>query len=189
MHWSRLALPTPVWSREPRVRQFVTPLKASIRNTSETTINLQYQQMVLQGAEGKLYAALPPYAIDGEVSKTLGTVADHAPIGFLANEFHISPYHQYYYPGLAVYSGAFEYDRAYYERYYPIWQSVELPTPAMVRRAIPEGTIHPRGIVSGVVFFEPVDSSEEKIDFHFKLVQSTDGSSLGSISIPFNVAE
>lgn len=177
------------WSREPRVRQFVTPLKVSIRNTSTETIVLQYQHLFLQANGEKRYAALPPYAIDGEITKTAGAVAGYTSIGFLANEFHISPYHQLYYPDLAVHSGPLEYDRAYYDRYYPIWQKIELPTPAMARRAIPEGVIRPQGIVSGVVFFEPVDVSEDEIEFRFRLVRDTDGDAIGSISIPFKVSQ
>jgi len=177
------------WSREPRVMQFVTPLKVSIRNTSKETIVLQYQHLFLQGNGANRYAALPPYAIDGEITQTVGAIADHTSIGFLANEFHISPYHQLYYPDLAVHSGPFEYNRTYYDRYYPIWQKVELPTPAMARRAIPEGVIRPQGIVSGVVFFEPVDVSEDNVEFRFRLVRSADNSAIGSVSIPFKVSD
>lgn len=78
-------------------------------------------------------------------------------------------------------------DPYYYGGYYTYWNTISLPTPGMLKRAIPEGVIKDGGRLSGFLYFEEVSPKLKMVNFRTDLVDAQDGSIFGTISIPFVV--
>lgn len=180
-----------IWPERADLRAHAVPLEVTIENASDRAITLRYQDFSLIGDDGRVYSALPPFEISGEIAEPVGAAVGYPVIqrpGFRSTRFYVSPYYAHFYPTLQPYSGRFYYDPFYYDHHFTLWRRVELPTHEMLERALPEGVIEPGGSVSGVVFFQPVDHERtDRVRFRFDLVAGADADVFGEVSIPFEV--
>jgi hypothetical protein len=101
--------------------------------------------------------------------------------------FYVAPYGSTLYPTMPTYAGEFPYDPIYYNTYYPRYRHVELPTPDMLARSLPEGVLEPGGRMAGYLYFEPVPEDAEAVRFEVQLVDAKTGQPFGAIAIPFRV--
>lgn len=170
----------------------VTPLRVTIQNDSERPVRLRYSDFALVERSGERYAALPPYDIEGTVSRP-AMAGDYRALNrldFRYNRFWVAPHYRFVYPTLSAYQlHRLYFDPYYYRYYYPYWGRVEqdLPTPDMLRRVIPEGVIQSQGSVSGFLYFEHVDDdlAQAELDFHAELVDAETGEMFATVHIPF----
>jgi hypothetical protein len=99
----------------------------------------------------------------------------------------VAPLYGPLYPGLPTEAGGFFYDPFYYGRYGDYWRRVELPTPAMVRHALPESVISPGGSVDGYLYFEKVNTEVPRVRFRMDPLNSDRGA-IGTVEIPLVVS-
>ena len=163
----------------PDLRGVLTPLLTTIDNRTARPLRIRYDQFTLEGADGRTFAALPPFEITTAVSEPVAYAA--APLG----GFHVAPYLSPYYRSWPAFHGPFVHDW-YYSRYQPVFQRIELPTGDMVQKALPEGVVEPGGRVSGFLYFEEV-RDVERASFAAQLVDAGTGQRFGTIRIPFVV--
>jgi hypothetical protein len=170
----------------------VTPLRVTIQNDGDRPVRLRYSDFSLVGTRGERYAALPPYEIEGTVSRP-AMARDYRALDrldFRYSRFRVAPHYRFVYPTLSAYQlHRLYFDPYYYSYYYPYWGRIEedLPTPDMLRRVIPEGVIQSQGSVSGFLYFEHVDEdlAQARLDFHAELVDAETGEMFATINIPF----
>ena len=187
----RMTAETGAWEGLASVKTEVTPIRVTIENGSAAPLRLRYNEFALVGSDGRRYAALPPYGVEGEVDtpRLAGTYAPVTAPGFTYSGFRVAPYYGSLYPTLTAYNDPFHYDRVYYDRYYPAYRDIELPTQTMVREVLPEGVIDPGGRVSGFLYFERVDPASARVRFRADLADARTGEQFGEITIPFVVEE
>lgn len=177
------------WPGDPDVETHVTPVRVVVENGSDHPVRLRYQEFALIAADGRRFAALPPYAVDGEVTDRV-IVENPQPMSdpvFEYRRFTVASYTGPVYPTLGQYEGRFVYDPYYYHYYQDYWMDYELPTVTMLEHAIPEGVVAPDGRVAGYLYFEPVPPDQSKVRFRADVVDASSGRMLGEVSIPFVV--
>lgn len=81
------------------------------------------------------------------------------------------------------------YDPYWYGGYYSYWYNIKLPTPGMLRAAMPEGVIQDGGHLSGFLYFEEVSPGLKMVDFRVDLVNALDEKTFGTILMPFAVVK
>lgn len=161
----------------------LTPILVRIENQSDRDLRVDYSNFQVVGASGRSYAALPPFSID---ETDVATLAQRYPY-YPHTGFGVAPHLARYYSGVLPYGNAYDFNRPYYDRYYPHWRSggyVDLPTDDMLSRAMPEGVVSPGGALSGFVYFENLKEMEP-VDVRVSLVDAKTGENFGVISIPF----
>lgn len=179
------------WTGREEVAAHVTPVKVRIENDSSSDVRMDYGDFALVAPNGKRYAALPPYGVEGTVAEPVLT-SSYTPLtrpGFHYENFFVAPYYAPVYPGMIPYAGVhhYWYDPTYYAHYYDYWAHIPLPTPAMLQQALPPGVIEPDGEVSGFLYFERVGMGIERVHLRADLVDADDGRRMGEIRIPFTV--
>lgn len=180
------------WPGRVDIEEIVTPMQVTIRNESDYNLRIRYSDFALVSGPGMRLAALPPYEVEGTVtapqlSGQYGIV--HSP-AFRAYNFRIAPYYRSIYPTLSPYAfSPFYADPFYYSYYYPHWRSyrIDLPTPEMLRRVLPEGVLEPNGELQGFLYFENVDNlpADTEVSFHAELTDATSGQRFAMLQIPF----
>lgn len=174
-----------IWPGGPGVAEEVTPLRVKIENDSAQPLRINYKEFTLVGPDGKVYRALPPFRIDGEVatSPTGGPIAAPA---FGYGGFAVARPYGPIYPGIGISPSPFLVDPFYYDRYYGYWRQTELPTQEMLSLAIPEGVLQPGGEVSGYLYFEKVPEEERlRLKYRANLVNAESGVNFARVTIPF----
>lgn len=193
----RVAVISREWPGTAQISEAVTPLKVDIRNNSNSPVAVRYSEFRLTTPDGRVYSALPPVAIDATVPSTLAAPATprlapgFSPItlpGFTATGFGVSPMYSPLYPGYPVAGGPFAYDPLYYGNAGTYWRSVDLPTVAMARMALPEGVLQPGGQMQGYLYFQEVDPNVDSLRFRMDVVNAGQGNEMGTIEIPFLVS-
>lgn len=171
----RIVASTDAWRGYPgELDDVVTPLLLTFTNDSKHKLALRYEALGLITPGGVLYAAVPPFEIQGVVFES---VEPSYPAG------GFTPYSYSWYPGGSVYGG---YRTPYYWSYYPPLERVPLPSGDMVQKALPEGVIAPGGRVSGFVFFEKVEDVR-RVTFAARLIDADTGEQFGEVALPFVV--
>lgn len=167
------------WEGDPGVYDAVTPIRISIKNTSDSPLYVSYSNFSLVDAGGKRYSVLPPYAIEEELNLRPKYSSFRCP------GFYVAPYYSHYYPYMHRYDGPFFYDPFYFRHYYSCWRytGIDLPTKEMFDAAVPEGVLWQKMNISGFVYFEKIEQSR-KYYFRMDLIDVKDGSRFGEISIP-----
>lgn len=186
----RVAVVPRAWPGDIKISNAVTPMKVRIENNSGNRVLIRYSEIVLTGQNGKTYAALPPSRIDATVYEPR-LVPGYAPVtspGFTGTGFSLAPLYGPVYPGLPTATGNFFYDPFYYSHFGDYWRSVELPTPAMLQRALPEGVLSPGGKVEGFVYFQKVDPDTARVQFRMDLLNAARGGVMGVAEIPLVVS-
>lgn len=180
------------WRGGVSITNAVTPMHVRIENGSGEKLAIRYRQFAMLGETGERYAALPPYEIRGTVAGA-GPARRYPPVdrlGFTHERFYVAPFYHVMYPSLAVYHGhPFFFDPFYYDGYYPRWSRVrtELPTPEMLRVALPEGVLEEDGVLAGFLYFEPFEPQASPVTFQADVVDIVSGETLGTVAIPFVV--
>ena len=179
------------WPGSEEIREDVTPLKVTIENNSSKKIKIQYEEFALIGPTGTVFAALPPYEVEGTVEKPVVT-RDYEPIpepiwGY--SHFQVAPYYSTIYPTIPPYEGVYYYDPGYYVGYDRYWVETELPTEEMLVHALPEGSLLENGDISGFLYFERIPPTLNWVRFRMDLVDVEEGKQIGEISIPFEVED
>jgi hypothetical protein len=161
----------------------VTPMMVTITNGGAVPLRVQYEQLHLVAADGRMFSAIPPYDVKGTATQRVTTYV--SPV----TGFAIAPYLSPYYPGLSPVTTPFAYDPLYYDNYYNVLVRSELPTADMVMKALPEGVLSPGGSVGGFVYFEHVGENTDRLAFHADLVNAATGAQFAVVTIPFTVTE
>lgn len=173
------------WPGNVDINEEVTPVRVLITNDSDRPLRVRVSEFALISPTGKHFSALPVWSIEGTVEQY------RTPVGGKPNayytDFYVAPYSARNYPYLPKYTGKFDFDSLYHDRYYTYWQDVELPTPVMLREALPEGVLESGGKIEGWLFFEKVDDSVERLSFRTDLVCADSGQEIGEIRIPLVV--
>ena len=174
------------WSGNPTIlRQILTPIQVTLENRSGRPIQIGYNHFALVGAAGLHAVALPPQKI--ETPARVPAIAPPAVPAFSHQRFLVAPYDS---PFLGTYlvpwSNPFAFDPVYYQQYYAL-QPIRLPTPEMLRKAIPEGVLDDNGRLSGFLYFQPIGKENSRVTFNAELVDADTGERLGAASIPFLV--
>jgi hypothetical protein len=170
------------WPGAQDIRTVVTPLRIVVENKSQQRVRFRYEDVALQTPDGKRYQAIPLPLIGGSVERPSAVTMR----GFYGAGFWVSGYYAPYYPDYP-YTGAFG-SPWYGNRTGVIWERVELPTPQMVARGIPEGVIDPGGHVDGFVYFQKVPPQAGPARFVAQIVTEK-GAVIGKADVPFLVGE
>jgi hypothetical protein len=186
----RVAVVPRAWPGDIQISSAVTPVKVRIDNNSNDRVLVRYSEIVLTAPDGQTYAALPPYRIDASVYEPR-LMPGYAPVtapGIAGRGFAIAPLYAPLYPGLPTATGGFFYDPFYYSHFGDYWRNVELPTPAMLQRALPEGSISAGGSVEGFLYFQKVDADVPRVRFRMDLLNAARGGVMGTAEIPLIVS-
>ncbi|MGD8339938.1 MAG: hypothetical protein PVH89_04100 [Gammaproteobacteria bacterium] len=187
---------TNAWRGSRRVTAAVEPIRVTISNQGSSPIRLRYGDFALVDENGRRYAALPPYQVDGTLLNPI--LADGYTVmvmpGFAHRGFFVAPYYSRIYPGIPVYGRRYYlYDPFYYDYYYTDLTSAIRPTMEMLSLALPEGIIDVGGSVTGFLYFQRVRPGTEMVTLRGTLValgtsdSSPGGATFGEISIPYTV--
>jgi hypothetical protein len=166
------------------VETAVTPLKVTLFNDSTHAVTFRYDQVYLEGPDGKRYAALPPYEAQREAAQTVAPPPG-PPLAY--NRFFVAPHMRWYYPYMTPFANPFLYDPIYYDEHYRYWQTRHAVAREVRGMAIPEGVIEPGGSVSGYVFFEHVPAKQRQATLHASLLDAQDGRAVAEVSVPVAV--
>ncbi len=169
------------WPGAQDIRTHVTPLRVMVENQSDRSVRFRFADLTLVTPDGGRYQALPLPAIGGSVERE--TVVSLP--GFYGSGFVVSPFYAPYYPGYGAYAGPFGAPWGY-EQLGVVWNKVELPTPQMIQRGIPEGVIQPGGHIDGYVYFERVPEDAGSAQLVASL-RTDKGAVLGRFEVPFVV--
>ena len=175
------------WPESAPIEQAVTPLRVRIDNNGESPLRIAYGELALVMSSGAVSSALPLYQIDAEVEEAVNI--NPGPIGpdpiFMHRGFAVAPYLGRYYPGFDVAGDPFLRDRYYYDTMQTAWVEQDLPTPAMIANALPEGELAPGGSLEGWLYFERVDDAAGRVIFRLDLVDARNGRKFGELRVPF----
>lgn len=174
------------WPGPARIAEQVTPVRITIENESSLPIRVSYDQFVLVAPDERLYAALPPFAVDGTVSDRVEIVQPEpvAAPTFSAYRYSVLRPYQPVYPSYSLYGAAVPVNAAYYG-HHDYLVDRDLPTAEMLRRAIPEGVLEPGGTLEGWMYFEKLDSGVESVTLQAKLQSPALDQKYGTARIPF----
>lgn len=174
------------WDAFPaRLGREVTPIRVTIENEGDEPIRMHFSDMFLVDESGERYHALPIFELNGSVYY-------HEPVAapeFAYRGFYVAPHYADIYPGLPHWPGAhYAYDFGYYDHYWGVTWQVELPTAAMIRKALPEGVLDPGGRVSGFVYFEHVGEIDaDRLRFVYTPREAGDDQAIARLTVPFRV--
>ena len=179
------------WTGPAAISQEVVPLRVEIQNESARPVRVQYDGFALVTPEGERHSALPPYEIEGEVTRPVLS-REYDPmeeVGWEYDDYQLAPYYGPIYPDVTTYEDDWYWKPTYYNEYYTYWSERDLPTPEMLMNALPEGVVNAGGNVSGFIYFEEVEEDADRVRFVADLVDAETGSIFGEISIPMTVQE
>jgi hypothetical protein len=171
------------WNGRPlNLESVVTPVLVVIDNAGAVPLRIRHEEFALVSADGRTFAARPPFAVEGVVWDTppAGYALPRASFGFgFGVGRRIGP------GGWGLGLGYPFYDPFFYDDYYyPLQIPVRLPTPDMVQLALPESVVEAGARASGFVYFERVRDVDQ-VDFTARLVDARSGQPIGTARIPF----
>jgi len=171
------------WDGSPSdLRASVTPLLVSITNRGTAPLRVRYRELGLFADGGRRYLAIPPYALGVDD-------APIAPAAYSAVSFAVAPYLSYLYPTLPAASGEWTADPLYYVDVHTQGMTAHhLPTPDMLRRALPEGVLAPGGTITGFVYFQRVEDGTARVEMRQFLIDAGTGVQFGVVTIPFRAS-
>jgi hypothetical protein len=166
------------WSGSPSdLPNIVTPLWVSVTNESSSSVRIRYRDLKLVGPSGLETAAIPPLKLQRP-----GTESIVVAPGFASRGFFLYPPYRPFYPGFPVWGGPWDYDPWFYDHAYGTWQP-SLPTPDMLRQALPEGALQPRGSAAGFLYFHHL-RDKGPVTFEAELIDAESRALLGTVQIP-----
>jgi hypothetical protein len=189
------------WRGARSITDDITPVFISIRNFSGKTMVLALTHLALLGPDRRRYAALPLYEIEGTGIQLKVSAGRYQPVTtpyFKHVGFNVVSHYAPLYPSVGTTRlgqhvtpdvAARSYNYRYYRKYQTYLRKVDLPTPDMRNRAIPEGTIDDRGLVAGYVYFEKVDPERSRVTLVCTLVDATTGTTFGEAKMLIDLPE
>ena len=173
----RVVAQTGVWQAyPPALDSVVTPMLVTVDNHSDVPLRIRHSDFALVSKDGRRFTALAP----GEVH---GAVVNPGPPAYA------------YSHGVFVARGdggrrvivldGFPFDPFFDSFPGATW--TELPTPDMIRLALPEGALAPRTNAAGFVYFPRVPRKTSSADFSAALVADRTGAPVATLTIPFVV--
>jgi hypothetical protein len=172
------------WDGNPdELEGVMTPIRVEVRNRSDEPLRLRYQEFQLVEPDGTRRAAIPPFDINDDVATSARVRPAYAYDGF-----YIAPHLQTFYDFDAY--EPFDHEPYYYDDFYPYYASVtklELPSPSMLEKALPEGVVAPGGHAEGFLYFQDVDPDAPRVNFEVDLTHAMTGADFGRVEIPFEV--
>ncbi|HVI95617.1 MAG TPA: hypothetical protein VM753_16510 [Anaeromyxobacter sp.] len=175
----RVVVDSDAW-RGGSVRDVLSPVRVTIENGGGRPLRIAYDAFTLGGPNGFRLAALPPFRVAAQ-----NATAVQPAFGFGVG-FGYAPWVGPYYPGAPLWThGGFAFNGAYYDRFYGGWPAA-LPDEDVLRNALPEGVLDPRGRVSGFLYFanQPKGTA---LMFLAALVDADTVQTFGTVAIPFTV--
>ncbi len=180
-----------VWYGPENSGKEIVPVQITISNNSGFPILIRYSDFFMVGSKtGNVYRALPPYHFDNTVESIVIRLPGVSPFkpNFVAEKFGVAYYCSEMYPEFPVWQGVFQFERLFYERYYPVWTKKKLPSgAALIQSEIPEGVLLSGGFLNGFLYFETFKKAEKQVVMNFRLCEANRGLILEKISMPFSV--
>lgn len=181
------------WRGPVDIESAVTPMHVQIENQSDRKLRIRYDDFSLVADGGERYVALPPYDIRATVTGPAAPAYRASPLdrpAFAWHNFYVAPWYRYWYPSVSVWHGhPFAFDPRYYGTYYPRWERmrVELPTPEMLRYALPEGVLEEGGRVAGFLYFERVvnGTAPGAVAFRANVADIVTDETVAVLEVPF----
>jgi len=185
----RITANAQVWNgNPPTLNDFVLPVWVQVENNSGKDLWIGYNKLMMLGPEGSGVAlhAVPPFKVNGKtiVATSVGNPQIEA-VGF-----RVAPYLGPSYAGFGdPWRGVdFPNDFEYYVDQTSYWQEY-LPTPDMVRWALPEGAVSNGGKIAGFVYFQKLKTGVASLILRDDLVDASSGQVFGQVDVPFAVVK
>jgi hypothetical protein len=178
------------WPGDAEIEEILQPVRVILENRSGRPILITYENFAMLGPRGRSFAALPPFKISGsaEMPALEGGYSPVTEPTFTHRGFELSPMYSPLYPEVTLAPNLITGNPFYYEHYHQRLVEVDLPTPAMLRNALPEGALQDGGKLDGYLYFEKVPPEDvSKVTFRAELVDVADGEVIGTLAIPFRV--
>lgn len=192
----RVTVQADAWQGARSVLGHVQPMRVTIDNHSRSTIRVRYGDFALVSTNGRRYAALPPFRVEGELLSPMLSVgfSPFSAPGFAYRRFYVAPYFAPLYPGIPVYRRSYVFfDPGYYAIWHADFARSIRPSVEVLALALPEGVLEPDGQVSGFLYFRTLDPDAGAAVFRASIVAVHDGVAavggtvLGELSLPFVV--
>jgi hypothetical protein len=172
----RLIASAKAWQGFPRdLGQQLIPVLITIDNERAEAVGVRYQDIALVSPDGRRLAALPPHAVQGTVTEPVAalpyTVARPYAFGGVYGHWTLYPRERWGWP--------WYYDTG------PIYARVPLPTPDMLRLALPEATLPPGGRLQGFGYFERDVRKGTPLELALTVTDPETRRPLGVVRIPF----
>lgn len=177
------------WPGKAEIEDVVQPLRVILENRSGRAVLITYDKFALFGPKGRRYSALSPFNIQGtsedpQVKKGQDPIAD--PL-IIVERFELVPEYGPLYPGVPILGGVLYTDTVYRDQITRTVPDTGLPSPFLLRRALPEGALKDGGRMDGYLFFEKVPLDIAGVSFKVHLVDVADGRVIGILAVPFRV--
>lgn len=184
----RLLAKVGAWQGRPARLDGVVPLEVTIENGGSRPVTVRYNRFALITPGGERLAALPPFDLRAAESEVVPITNPAPSSGEPAAGFEIAPYQKRFLERYPVFQGTFSEDMQYFESYHAELRLQDLPSPDMMKAALPEGVLAPGGRISGFLYLQPPPATAESVVFEFSLAEVPGStSSFGRINIPFRI--
>lgn len=168
------------WTKDPRrLASAVTVLHVRILNDGDEPVAIRYRDFRLVSELDEARRPLPPLALErARLAPSARAPRLHA------RGFRYAPYYLDAVGGpTACWTAGMALDPYDYDRF-SRWRE-GLPTEPMVRRALPEGVLEPRGWVAGFLYFEPVAHEARRVTLQADFQPPLGAERIASVAIPF----
>jgi hypothetical protein len=175
----RVTVRSQSWKGEPRdLESIVTPLYVSVENDSATAIRIRYRDFTLTSSDGLQSPAIPPLSIQRPGTNVVAVAPS-----FTAHRFLLLRPYGPFYPAYPLWDGPFDWDPVFYDQFYSTWEP-PLPTPDMLKQALPEGVLQPGGRVAGFLYFRRLRQEGGRVIFAQDVIVAETGERLATPRIP-----
>jgi hypothetical protein len=158
----------------------VTPIDVYVENHSGAPLRIRYMEFRLTGPSGFVVTAIPPHRIQRPAQQVVVPGPFYPSFGF----YVAAPFAPYY-PGISPWAGAWDYEPGFYDSY-SYWTPA-LPTPDMLRRALPEGVLQNGGNVRGLLYLPRVTQQDVRFVFQVQLVNAETQQGVGMLAVPLTL--
>jgi len=185
----RITASAQAWNGNPAtLTDFVLPIWVQIENKSGKDLWISYSRLQMLGPEGSgvTLRAIPPFKVSGKT--IVATTAANPAIEAVG--FHVAPYLGPSYTGFGdPWRGiGFATDFEYYVDQASYWEEY-LPTPDMIRWAMPEGAVSNGGKVAGFLYFQKLKAGIPSLTLRDQLLDANSREAFGQIDIFFVVVK
>jgi hypothetical protein len=173
----RVVAQTGIWRADPpALDTVVTPILVTVDNQSDVPLRIRHTDFDLVSGDGRRFAARAPREV-------YGAVVNEGPPAYAYSRGVFMTRRD---GGRSVIVlDAFPFDPFFDS--FPAATWTELPTPDMIRLALPEGVLAPRTNAAGFLYFPRVPRKVSSADFTAALVADHTGAPVATLTIPFVV--
>jgi len=171
----RVVAQTGVWQAfPPALDSVVTPILVTVDNQSDVPLRVRHRDFTLVSRDGRRFIALAPAEVHGAVVNPGPPPYAYSSGVFLTRRDG---------NGRVIMFDAFPFDP--YFNSFPGATWTELPTPDMIRLALPEGVLAPRTNAAGFVYVPRIPRNVSSADFAAAFVNDHTGATVATLAIPF----